>query len=100
MIGGGALLAGAAITGAMALSLDSKLADACPGGQCGPEHQDQMRRLEVLAPVTDALWITGGISLGVGAALWLFDRAKAPAKERVVAGASREGFWVGYHGNL
>ncbi len=59
---GGALLLGGAVTGAMALSVDSDLADACVDGSCPPAKRSDVDKLDTLAVTTDVL-------LGVGAAV-------------------------------
>jgi hypothetical protein len=56
----GALVVGA-VTGVMTLSKRAALADECPGGLCGPQHQDDLRRAKTFATIST-------ISFGVAAA--------------------------------
>lgn len=58
---GGALLIGGAVTGGMALNLNSELGDECTGGNCLPDRHDDLDKRDILAMTTNIL-------LGVGAA--------------------------------
>ncbi|MFO8072347.1 MAG: hypothetical protein R6V85_10785 [Polyangia bacterium] len=58
---GSALLAGGAVTGGLALSLDSDLESDCSANGCPPDRHDDLDRRDALALTTDVL-------LGVGAA--------------------------------
>lgn len=70
--GGGALLAGAIVTGVVALSLHSDLEDRCPGGVCSqPGDADDVSRGNTLTVVTDVLGAAGLLALGVGVVLLL-----------------------------
>lgn len=77
--GGGALLAGAIVTGVVALSLHSDLEDRCPGGVCSqPGDADDVSRGNTLTVVTDVVGAVGLLALGVGIALLLTGGEDAP----------------------
>lgn len=69
---GGALLAGAVVTGLLALDADREVTSECPPGQpCERlELRSAQARAESLASATDALWITGALSASIGVG-WL-----------------------------
>jgi hypothetical protein len=69
---GGALLAGGAVTGSMALSLNEDLTKKCPDGVCEPGHQDEIDRLESLGYATDILLSVGAATAVAGVILLLF----------------------------
>ena len=72
-IGGGVLLASAAVTGLLALSADHEVTDQCKpdGPLCErPELRSAQSRAKALAVVTDVLGATGVLSLGLGTG-WL-----------------------------
>jgi hypothetical protein len=68
---GVALGVGAIVTGVMTDSDLSTLAAQCPNGNCpdDPALRDAQSRGSTLAAVTDALWVTGAVAVGVGVAL-------------------------------
>jgi tetratricopeptide (TPR) repeat protein len=70
---GGALLAGAAVTGVIVLGNESDLEDDCTDERCTTsDSQDKLDATKSLAVVTDALWITGTVAAVVGGALLIF----------------------------
>lgn len=94
------MFVGATATGVLALSAESDLEDACPGGVCGPDQADTKDRLELLAPMTDVL-------LGVGAAaaigslvwwlVWANERSTPPT---VAAACDGAGCRLGLNGTF
>ncbi len=58
---GAALLAGGAVTGGLALSINGELDETCPGGVCPPAEHEKIDKRDTLATLTNVL-------LGVGAA--------------------------------
>jgi hypothetical protein len=69
---GGALLAGGAVTGSLALSQNDDLNGTCPGGICQPGHEDEIDRLESLGYATDILLSVGAATAVAGVILLLF----------------------------
>lgn len=67
---GGALLVGGVITGALALDLDSQLADMCPDPlRCTAMARPLLSDRETFAAVTDVLLFTGGAAVAAGVLL-------------------------------
>ena len=69
---GGALLIGAAVTGAIVLGNEKDLEDNCTDERCAGDDADKLDSTKSLAVVTDALWITGAVAAGIGGALLIF----------------------------
>jgi tetratricopeptide (TPR) repeat protein len=70
---GGALVIGAAITGAIVLGNEKDLEDGCPDQGCRTDETiDKLDSTKTLAVVTDVLWISGVVAAGMGTALLLF----------------------------
>lgn len=69
---GALLLAGGAVTGLLALSMDDDLGDDCVDGHCPPNRADDIDRLEQLTTTTNVLLAVGAVVGVGGAALWLF----------------------------
>jgi hypothetical protein len=88
---GGALVIGAAVTGAIVLGNEQDLEDGCPGLDCSSDETiDKLDSTRTLAVVTDVLWITGAVAAGMGTALLLFsggsdDERDAAARTRPTA---------------
>ncbi|MCP4600489.1 MAG: tetratricopeptide repeat protein [Proteobacteria bacterium] len=61
---GGALLAGGAVTGGVALSTNNKLQENCPNGECPSDYWEYNDRLSALAITTDVL-LGGGAVLTI-----------------------------------
>jgi tetratricopeptide (TPR) repeat protein len=76
---GGAILAGGATTGAMALSLDGKLADRC-NPLCEPEDQSDIDRRDTMATLSTVMIIGGAAVAAAGVVLLLLPSASK--KER------------------
>lgn len=70
---GGALLAGGAICGGMALSLDGNLSADCPGGVCPRGRSGDLERLDSLVLSTDILLAAGAAVLAAGVVMLLLD---------------------------
>ena len=66
---GGALAAGAAVTGVMALSTHSDLEDACGGGPCPADRQDDVDRGEALATWSTVLTVAAVLAVAAGVTL-------------------------------
>lgn len=97
MAGGGALLAGALVTGLLRQDAKNELEGQCSQGVCPPElesTQDRGRRLSV---ITDVLWISGLASVGTGLVLWVIDHGRSgehasdAARPRADVGCSTRG---------
>jgi len=73
-VGAGALLmAGGAVTGIWALSVDDDLDAACPDGHCTKDRAADIDQLERLTTTTNVL-LGAGAAVGLGGlALWLLD---------------------------
>ena len=88
---GGALVIGAAVTGAIVLGNESDLEDGCPALDCRTDETiDKLDSTRTLAVVTDVLWISGVVAAGMGTALLLFsggseDERDATARTRPTA---------------
>lgn len=84
---GAVLLAGGAVTGIWALSVDNDLESACADGHCPKDRADDIDRLERLTTTTNVLLGVGAaVSVG-GLALWLLSGSDAySAREQVPAG--------------
>jgi tetratricopeptide (TPR) repeat protein len=80
---GGAILAGGATTGAMALSLDSKLADRC-GGVCLPEDQADIDRRDTLATLSTVM-IIGGAAVAAAGVVFLLLSSGSKKEKREAA---------------
>ena len=92
---GGALLAGGAVTGSLALSENEDLNKVCPSGECEPGHEGQIDRLENLGYATDILLSVGAATVVAGIVLLLFheddDISVRPAAGPGFSGAVVEG---------
>ena len=71
------LLGSGTITGTLALGIDGKLQDECIGGHCPPDREGDIRRLEILAPTTNALLTVGAVATATGITLVLVDRHRS-----------------------
>lgn len=82
-VGAGALLmAGGAVTGIWALSLDDELDADCPDGHCAKDRAEDIDRLERLTTTTNVL-LGAGAAVGLGGlALWLLDDSNSAAAAR------------------
>lgn len=95
---GALLLAGGAVTGIWALSIDNDLDDSCPDGHCPKDRARDIDRLEGLTLATNVLLGVGAAVSAGGLALWLFGdsagspHAGTPANERDLAFTVRPGF--------
>lgn len=95
---GALLLAGGAVTGIWALSIDSDLESSCVDGHCPKGRASDIDRLERLTIATNVLLSVGAaVSVG-GLALWLFGdpsssaSAQTPKPGRDIALTLRPGF--------
>jgi hypothetical protein len=70
---GGALLAGGAVCGGLALSLDGDLSESCSGGGCPAGRAGDLDRLDALVFSTDVLLGAGTAVLLVGVVLLFLD---------------------------
>ena len=86
---GGALVIGAAVTGAIVLGNEKDLEDGCPALGCSGENADKLDRTRTLAVVTDVLWISGVVAAGMGTALLLFSGDGDAGAERDAAARTR-----------
>lgn len=77
MAGGGALLAGALVTGLLREDAKNELQSNCTQGVCPPEFESTQDRGRRLSVITDVLWISGLISAGTGLALWIIDHGRS-----------------------
>jgi hypothetical protein len=66
---GGALLIGGAVTGGLALDLNSELGDECTGGNCLPDQHDDLDKRDTLAMTTNILLGAGAAAAVVGVLL-------------------------------
>jgi len=82
-VGAGALLmAGGAVTGIWALSVDDDLDADCPDGHCAKDRAEDIDRLERLTTTTNVL-LGAGAAVGLaGLALWLLDDSSNAATAR------------------
>jgi hypothetical protein len=82
---GGALLIGGAITGGMALNLDSDLDHDCPDESCFGERQSDIDKLNTLSLTTDILMGVGAAVAVTGIVLLIVGHKKKGANEEPVA---------------
>jgi len=68
---GAALIVAGSITGIWALSLDSDLDEACPGGHCPSRRDSDIDRLDRLTTTTNILLAVGGVTAVGGVVMWL-----------------------------
>jgi tetratricopeptide (TPR) repeat protein len=80
---GGAILAGGATTGAMALSLDGKLADRC-NPLCEPEDQSDIDRRDTLATLSTVM-IIGGAAVAAAGVVFLLLPSGSKKEKREAA---------------
>jgi len=74
MGGGGLLVVGGLVVGAMAFQAGSVLDDNCPEGElCHEDLQPVKDRAMTLRLVSDVLWISGALLGGIGAYLYFSD---------------------------
>ena len=88
--GGGAVLLGAGlVTGVMAKSKSDQLDRECGSGPCTASLEGVRDSGQTLATVTDVLWISGALAVGVGVTLFLLDdgAAEGPALQAGCFGA-------------
>jgi hypothetical protein len=74
---GAALLAGGAVTGLLALSVDGELEQVCVAGRCPLDRRHDVERLETLTTTTNVLWGMGLAAGVVGVTLVLLDAEPA-----------------------
>jgi hypothetical protein len=89
---GAAMLAGGAITGAIALSKTNDIADRCPNDVC-PRSFDldgERSSARVFVGVTDVLLLLGGAAV-VGGLYWLYRATSTPASAPPAAQARTDG---------
>ncbi len=78
--GGAALLAGALVTGLLAMNEDADFSERCPTGRgCDPALRSVAERAEGLALATDILLVAGAATLGTGITLLLLHDDDADA---------------------
>lgn len=77
---GVAALAGSAVTGGLALSLDGDLARTCVGGRCPTDRGEDVNQLARLSTATDVLWISGAALTAGGVAMLLLSRSGGSSK--------------------
>jgi hypothetical protein len=84
---GGAGLAVGAITGLMAMSKHSTLANACPNNACGPAQQNDLDSYHTLGTVSTIGFVVGGVGAAAGIVLFLTQpkAESAPAVQPVAA---------------
>jgi hypothetical protein len=70
---GVAALVGSVVTGALALSLDGDLSDACVDGRCPPDRGEDIDRLGTLSTATDVLLVLGGVLTAGGIVMLAVD---------------------------
>jgi hypothetical protein len=75
---GAALLVAGAVTGSLALSLNSEIGDNCPDGGCPPAWHDDVDRRDSLALSTNVLLGTGAAAAVVGVLLLTVFRGEEP----------------------
>jgi hypothetical protein len=79
---GAALLAGAAVTGSWALSLDAELARACSDGHCPESRGSDIDRLDTLAGLTNVTLGAGLVLTAAGVTMLVLDGgSRRPATE-------------------
>ncbi len=101
LAGGGAVLVGAVITGALALTSSSDLSAMCPNDACPESARGLASDVSTLSVTTDVLWPVGTVAAGVGLA-WLIAELTAPASRSVdvSVAASPNGVLVGARGRF
>ena len=82
---GGALLIGGAITGGMALNLDSDLDNDCEDEHCLGDRQSDIDKLNTLSLTTDILIVVGAAVAVTGIVLLIVGHKKKGADEEPVA---------------
>ncbi len=86
---GVAALAGGAVTGIWALSLDSDLADDCMDGNCPADKSADIDRLETLTTTTNVLLGLGVTITAAGIVMLLLDQPSSPQEvDSTVVGLS------------
>jgi tetratricopeptide (TPR) repeat protein len=65
-------LAAFGVVGAVAIAMQSELADHCPQARCAPAYYKDVDRYETLKTASTALLIGGGVCTALGAGLLLF----------------------------
>ncbi|NLN63732.1 MAG: tetratricopeptide repeat protein [Myxococcales bacterium] len=83
MATGGAVLIVGAITGGMAMSLDSDLSADCTSEGCPPKNRDKHERMQTLALTSTILLPVGGALAVTGVALFIAGKKKSHHGERV-----------------
>ncbi len=77
-VAGVAALAGGAVTGIWALSLDGELADDCTDGICPTDRNGDIDRLDTLTTTTDVLLGLGVTITAAGIVMLLVDQPSSP----------------------
>lgn len=103
-VGVAAIVAGA-ITGGMALGLESDLEGACPGNVCPADRADDVDRLSTLATTTDVLLIGGAALVATGVVLYFVlprdgDEGGEAVALRPTGGCGPHGCLVGVRGSF
>jgi uncharacterized protein GlcG (DUF336 family) len=89
--GGGAILAGAAVTGALTFGAQNELDDAiATEGVSSETIEDESKRLDKLALTTDILIATGAAAVVIGTVLWFVDH-KVQRKDKGSTAGGRSG---------
>lgn len=80
---GAAMVAGAVVTGILALGAESQLEEDCPMGACTTsDWMDTRDHGQAMATLTDVLLITGGLTVAAGAALlFLLDEGSVAERD-------------------
>lgn len=97
---GVALLATSVGTGLAAKAKQNELANECMGNICPPGLEGTRDGAQTLAAFTDAFWITGLVSAGVGLTLFVLDSQDDTASTRLEAGCFGSGCGLIAHGHL
>lgn len=91
MGGGGVLLLGAVVTGAIAYQAATVLDDRCPEGKpCHADLQEVKDKANTMALVTDILWVSGAVAGAIGAYLFFTDD-ETPGSVSATVAASHDG---------
>jgi hypothetical protein len=80
-IAGVAALAGGAVTGIWALSLDGELTDACNAGSCPADRSADIDRLGTLTTTTNVLLGLGATMTAAGIVMLLIDQPTSPQED-------------------